>query len=186
MIPFSFKSVVVQLNISKDMGPVLTLVVVIDNGSNQDGWYGIDMVFGGFVVSIQSFGTSVGGSISSSSGVCEEFSVGIFSFKEGTNFIRFPTVEDVREVFLLYHIKIIPMAITHMPVIINKARISLGDNENGYSSSIFSRTLSNSSIDIVGNFNILAFNVSISLVISLAKSDLYHMRKLLTLVYLKL
>ena len=29
---------------------------------------------------------------------CKEFSVGIFSFKEGTNFIKFPTVEEVREV----------------------------------------------------------------------------------------
>ena len=61
----------------------------------------------------------------------KEFSVGIFSFKEGTNFIKFPTVEDVREVFLLYHMKIIPMAITHMPVSINKANMSLGDNVNG-------------------------------------------------------
>ena len=34
MIPFSFKSVAVPLNISKDTGPVLTLVVVIDDGSN--------------------------------------------------------------------------------------------------------------------------------------------------------
>ena len=72
MIPFSFKSVAVQLNISKDMGPVLTLVVVIDDGSNWDGWYGIDIVVKGFVVSIQSFGTNVGGSISSSGGVCKE------------------------------------------------------------------------------------------------------------------
>ena len=54
------------------MGSVLTLVVVIDDGSNQDGWYGIDMVVKGFVVSIQSFGTNVCGSISSSSGVCKE------------------------------------------------------------------------------------------------------------------
>ena len=53
-------------------GPVLTLVVVIDDGSNQDSWYGIDMVVEGFVVSIQSFGTNVGGSISSSGGVCKE------------------------------------------------------------------------------------------------------------------
>ena len=52
MIPFSFKSVVVQLNISKDMGPVLTLVVVIDDGSNWNGWYGIDTVVEGFVVYI--------------------------------------------------------------------------------------------------------------------------------------
>ena len=138
------------------MSPVLTLVVVIDDGSNQNGWYGIDAVVEGFVVSIWSFGTNVGGSISSSSGVCDgwetatgettsslcegvssdnmgskEFSVGIFSFKEGTSFIKFPTVEDVREVFLLYHMKIIPIALTHMPVISNKARMSLGDNENG-------------------------------------------------------
>ena len=61
----------------------------------------------------------------------KEFSVGIFSFKEGTNFIKFPTVEVVREFFLLYHMIIIPMAITHMPVSINKAYMSLGDNENG-------------------------------------------------------
>ena len=52
MIPLSFKSVVAQLNISKDTGPVLTLVVVIDDGSNWNGWYGIDVVVEGFVVSI--------------------------------------------------------------------------------------------------------------------------------------
>ena len=61
----------------------------------------------------------------------KEFNVGIFLFKGGTSFIKFPNVEDVREVFLFYHMKIIPMAITHMPVIILKARMSLGDNENG-------------------------------------------------------
>ena len=61
----------------------------------------------------------------------KEFSVGIFSFKEGTSFIKFLTVEDVREVFFLYHMKIIHMTITHTSVIINKARMSLGDNENG-------------------------------------------------------
>ena len=61
----------------------------------------------------------------------KKFSVGIFSFKEGTSLIKFPTVEDVREVFLLYHMNIISMAITHMPIDINKAKMSLGDNENG-------------------------------------------------------
>ena len=61
----------------------------------------------------------------------KEFSVGIFSFKEGTSFIKFPTMEDVRKVFLLYHMNIIPMAITHMSTDINKAKMSLGDNENG-------------------------------------------------------
>ena len=54
------------------MGPVLILVVVIEDGSNGDGCYGIDMVVEGFAVSICSFGTNVGGSISSSSGVCKE------------------------------------------------------------------------------------------------------------------
>ena len=61
----------------------------------------------------------------------KEFSVGIFSFKEGFNFIKFLTVEEVTDVFLLYHMKIIPMAIIHMTVSINKASMSLGDNENG-------------------------------------------------------
>ena len=71
---------------------------------------------------------STGGRISSSSVVCDrletvvgviivlfledassdnmgnkEFSVGTLSFKEGTSLTKLPTVEDVREVFLLYH-----------------------------------------------------------------------------------
>ena len=85
---------------------------------------------------------STGGRISSSSAVCgrvetavgviivlflfledassdnmgnKEFSVGTLSFKEGTSLIKFPTVEDVREAFLLYHMNIIPRAITHTP-----------------------------------------------------------------------
>ena len=61
----------------------------------------------------------------------KEFSVDVFSFKEGTSLIKFPTVEDVREVFLLYHMNMIPMVITHMPTDTNKAKMSLGDNENG-------------------------------------------------------
>ena len=61
----------------------------------------------------------------------KEFSVGIFPFKEGTNFIKFPTVEEVREVFLLYHMKIIPMPNTHMPVSTKRAKMSFGDNEYG-------------------------------------------------------
>ena len=52
MIPFSFRSVAALLNISKDSSPVLKSVEVIGNGSNQDGWYGTDMVVDGFVVSI--------------------------------------------------------------------------------------------------------------------------------------
>ena len=49
----------------------------------------------------------------------------------GISLIRFPTVEEVREVFLLYHMKSIPKAMKHTPVTISKAKISLGDNEKG-------------------------------------------------------
>ena len=59
------------------------------------------------------------------------FSVGTFSFEEGTSLTRFPTVEDVRDAFLLYHMNIAPIAITHMPTVTNKAKMSLGDNKNG-------------------------------------------------------
>ena len=61
----------------------------------------------------------------------KEFSVGTFSFKEGTSLTKFPTVEDVREAFLLYHMKTIPMAITHMPMDTNDAKMSFGDIKNG-------------------------------------------------------
>ena len=44
MIPLSFRSVAARLNISKDKGPVLTWVEVIGDGSNQNGWNGIDAV----------------------------------------------------------------------------------------------------------------------------------------------
>ena len=52
MIPLSFKSVAAGLNMSKDKGPVLTLFEVIGDGSNQNGWNGIDTVVEGFAVSI--------------------------------------------------------------------------------------------------------------------------------------
>ena len=42
------------------------------------------------------------------------FSVGTFSFKEGTSLIKFPTVEDVREAFLLLHMDIILIARLHI------------------------------------------------------------------------
>ena len=77
------------------------------------------VVVGGTVTGIRAFLLLCEGVISDNM-VGKEFSVGTFSFKEETNFIKFPTVEVVREVFLLYHMKIIPMAITHMPVNINK------------------------------------------------------------------
>ena len=60
-----------RLNISRGNGLVLKSGEVTGVGSNQDGWYGIDMVVEGLVVSIQSFGTITGGSMSSPGGVCE-------------------------------------------------------------------------------------------------------------------
>ena len=52
----------------------------------------------------------------------KEFSVGTFSFNEGINLIKFSILEEVKEVFLLYHMKIIPMAMVHMPVSTNRAK----------------------------------------------------------------
>ena len=48
------------------------------------------------------------------------------------------------------------------------------------------KSLSKMSIDIVGNFNTLAFNDSISSLVRLTKLVLYQTMKLETLVYLKL
>ena len=61
----------------------------------------------------------------------KEFSQGVSSPREGTSLIKFPIVEEVRVVFLLYHMNITPRAITHMPTVISKAKTSLGDNEKG-------------------------------------------------------
>ena len=61
----------------------------------------------------------------------KEFSVGTLLFKEGKSLVKFHTVEDVREAFLLYHMNIIARAITHTPTDTNKAKISVGDNESG-------------------------------------------------------
>ena len=51
----------------------------------------------------------------------KEFSVGTLP-----GLTKFPIVEDVRVVFLLYHMNITPRAITHMPTDTNKAKMSLG------------------------------------------------------------
>ena len=106
---------------------------------------------------IHSFGTNTAGRISSSGGggsyqgtatvvrtflvFCEgacsdnmgnkESNVGIFSFNDGINLSKFPIVEVVKEVFLFYHMKRIPMAMVHMPVSTNRVSISFGDIENG-------------------------------------------------------
>ena len=61
----------------------------------------------------------------------KEFSVGTLSPREGTSLIKFPIVEDVRVVFLLYPMNITPRAITYMPTGTNKAKMSLGDMKMG-------------------------------------------------------
>ena len=113
---------------------------------------------------------------------CKESSIGIFSFKEGISLSKLPIVEEVKEVFLLYHMKRIPMTMVPTPISTNRANKSFGDNDNGYFSSIFSRTFLKISIDMVGNFNILAFSVLISSVVNVVKVVLCHIRKLLMLV----
>ena len=61
----------------------------------------------------------------------KESSEGVSSTREGTSLIKFPIVEEERVVFLLYHMNITPRAITHMPTVINRAKISFGDSEKG-------------------------------------------------------
>ena len=156
---------------------------------------------------ICSFGTNTGGSISSSGGGCgcqgtatvvraflafcgtrsdnmgnKESKVGIFSFNDGINLSRFPIVEEVKEVFLLYQMKRIPIIMVHKPVSTKRANISFGDIVKGYFLSMFPSTFLNIPIGIVGNFNILAFSVLISSGVRVAKLFLCHIRKLLTLV----
>ena len=46
----------------------------------------------------------------------KEFKVGFFSVKDGISVLKFPTVDEVKAVFLLYHMNSIPKAIKHMPV----------------------------------------------------------------------
>ena len=79
--------------------------------------------------------------------------------KEGTSLTKFCIVEEERVAFLLYLMNIIPRATTHMPTITNRAKMILGDRLKGWSSSMLSIMLSNISIDIGGNCNILFFSV---------------------------
>ena len=61
----------------------------------------------------------------------KESSVGVYSFNDGINLRKFPIVEEVKEVFLLYHMKRIPTIIVHIPVSTSRANMSFGDIENG-------------------------------------------------------
>ena len=131
------------------------MVKVEGNGSIWVVWYGTVVFVGGF--SNCSFGTNTGGRTHSSGGVCssqgtvtlvgtflvscegacsdnigyKESSVGILSFSDGINLSKFPIVVEVKDVFLLYHIKRIPMIMVHTPVSTNRANISFGDIKNG-------------------------------------------------------
>ena len=62
----------------------------------------------------------------------KESKVGIFSFKDGNSFSMFHIVEVVKEVFLLYHMKRMPMITVHRPIAIKRANISFGNKEKGY------------------------------------------------------
>ena len=51
---------------------------------------------------------------------------GVLPAREGTSLTKFPTVEDERVAFLLYHMSTIFRAITHMPSTTNRVKIILG------------------------------------------------------------
>ena len=54
----------------------------------------------------------------------KESKVGIFFFNDGINLSRFPIVEVVKEVFLLYQMNRIPIIMVLKPVSTNRANIS--------------------------------------------------------------
>ena len=52
----------------------------------------------------------------------KEFRDGFCLVNDGISLLKFPTVDIVRVVFLLYHMKSIPKTKKHMPVTTNKAK----------------------------------------------------------------
>ena len=56
---------------------------------------------------------------------------GVLPAKEGTGFTKFPTVEEERVTFLLYHMSTSPKAIINMPITTNEISIILGDKLKG-------------------------------------------------------
>ena len=56
---------------------------------------------------------------------------GVMSAKEGTGLTKFPIVEEERVAFLLYHMSIIPRAITPMPTTTNSVKMILRDRLKG-------------------------------------------------------
>ena len=61
----------------------------------------------------------------------KESNEGVSSTREGTSLIKFPIVEEERVAFLLYHMNIIPRSITHVPTVINRAKMTLGESVKG-------------------------------------------------------
>ena len=61
----------------------------------------------------------------------KEISVSCFSFNNVINLRRYPTVDVVRVVFLLYHMNNTLKTIKHTPISMSKTKINLGDKENG-------------------------------------------------------
>ena len=56
---------------------------------------------------------------------------GVLPAKEGISLTKFPIVEEERVDFLLYHMIIIPRAITHMSTTTNRVKMILGDSLKG-------------------------------------------------------
>ena len=59
----------------------------------------------------------------------KEFRDSFCSVNDGISLCKFPTVDTVRVVFLLYHMNSMPKTIKHTPVVTSNAKISLGDKE---------------------------------------------------------
>ena len=61
----------------------------------------------------------------------KEFRDGFFSVNDKISLCKFPTVDTVRVVFLLYHMNNMLKTIKHTPVVTSHAKVSLGDKEKG-------------------------------------------------------
>ena len=136
------KSAAAQLNSSKDIGSVWVSVdgkaifglldFVCQRGtitgkdcSSDDGLWETAVV-----VSILVFLLLVGYTNSDNMGN-KEFRDSFFSVNDRISLCRFPIVDAVRVVFLLYYMNSMPKTIKHTPVVTSNAKINLGDKEKG-------------------------------------------------------
>ena len=74
---------------------------------------------------------ALGGSGRSANMGNKESTLGIFSFNDGTRLSKLSTIEEVWEVFLLYHMKRMP--IIKVPTLTTTRRVNIyfGDKEKG-------------------------------------------------------